>query len=282
MRSEIVSFIRSTIEAHSYHGAVIGISGGVDSAVVGVLAVEALGRDRVLGLLLPERDSAPETIKDSLIVCDFLGIKKIVKPISAGLRALGVYRLQPPTFLVPRKIQEKYVRKRISLHGQEDIYLKDLQNEGDPDFHRGLAYYRAKHRLRMACLYLEAEQRNYAVVGTTNRTEAATGFFVKWGDDSADIEPILHLYKTQVFTLAEEMGIPEKIRKKPPSPDLVPGITDEQMLGMGYRDLDAVLMAVHRGQGFGGLDREKVDRVKKILDAVGRRRLKNVSLESVT
>lgn len=278
MRARIVSFIRSAVQAHGCCGAVIGISGGIDSTVVGALAVEALGRERVVGVLLPERDSAPDTMTDSLMVCEFLGIERVIKPIRAGLKAIGAYRLQPSTFMVPRKLQSLYVRKRIKFFGGDDVYLKDLKNQGDSAFNRGLAYYRVKHRMRMVCLYLEAEQRGFAVLGTTNRTEAATGFYVKWGDDSSDIEPILHLYKTQVYDLAREIGIPKKIQKKPPSPDLIPGVTDEQMLGITYRDLDTILMKMDQNSDMSGLEKEQVERVKCILAAAKKRRLKNLAL----
>jgi len=277
MKDEIIDFIKTCVEKYEYEGAVIGISGGLDSAVTAKLAVDALDKTRVLGLLMPERDSARETLNDAEEVCDFIGIERIVKPVTKGLKAIGVYGLEPSTRFVPRKIQELYVKKRIeSTEG--DVYLKDLRNEGDEDFRKGLAYYRAKHRMRMVCLYLEAEQRNYAVLEATNRTEYETGFFVKWGDDSSDIEPILHLYKIQVFELAEQIGIPEKIRNKSPSPDLIPGVTDEQMLKMSYDELDSILSSIDRGENLSNFDTVKVDRVKKLKNNTAKRKVKNLSL----
>ncbi|MCX5884469.1 MAG: NAD(+) synthase [Proteobacteria bacterium] len=278
MKDEIASFMKSMIVTHRYRGAVIGISGGIDSAVVGALTVQAIGKEKVLGLLLPERDSAPETLKDSLMICDYLGIDRIVKPITGILRSVGVYRLQPPALFIPRKIQEKYVRNKLKAMTKDDIFLQDLRNNGDQTFLKGLAYYRAKHRVRMVCLYLEAEKRNFAVVGASNHTEALTGFYVKWGDDSADIEPILHLYKTQVYQLAQELGIPEKIRTKAPSPDLIPGITDEDVLGISYTELDSILMKIEGGQDLSGMEPEKIQRVKQILEAAEKRNLRNLSL----
>lgn len=277
MKDEIIDFIKTCVEKYEYEGAVIGISGGLDSAVTAKLAVDALDKTRVLGLLMPERDSARETLNDAEEVCDFIGIERIVKPVTKGLKVIGVYGLEPSTRFVPRKIQELYVKKRIeSTEG--DVYLKDLRNEGDEDFRKGLAYYRAKHRMRMVCLYLEAEKRNYAVLGATNRTEYETGFFVKWGDDSSDIEPILHLYKKQVYELAEQIGIPEKIRNKSPSPDLIPGVTDEQMLKMSYNELDSILSSMDRGENLSNFDTVKVDRVKKLKNNTAKRKVKNLSL----
>lgn len=273
----VVKFIKSTLTTCNYCGAVIGISGGIDSAVVATLAVEAIGRDHVLGILLPERDSSPDTEKDSLLVCDFLGIDRIVKPITKGLAALGAYRLVPSTRFIPRSLQERYVRNRIKKM-EGDVFLKDLMNSGDELLLKGSAFYRSKHRLRMVCLYMEAEQRGYAVLGSTNRTEAVTGFYVKWGDDSSDIEPILHLYKTQVFELARELGIPERIQNKAPTPDLLPGILDEQMLGMPYHELDAILMAMDGGAEMTGMDDTKIERVGRILKAVKIRKIRNLAL----
>lgn len=279
MRSEIVSFIQTTIGTRGFDGAVVGISGGIDSAVVGALTVCAIGRERVLGLLMPERDSAPETARDSLLVCDYLGIERISRPITRILRSAGVYRLQPGTLLVPRRIQERYVSKKLAELGQDAVFLQDLEHRGDRAFLRGLAYYRSKHRIRMVCLYLEAEQKNYAVMGTTNRSEALTGFYVKWGDEAADIDPIAHLYKTQVCELARDLGVPYRIRAKAPSPDLIPGVTDERMLGMRYSELDSILMRLDRGEEVADLDPGKVERVKGILTAARHRGVRNLSVK---
>ncbi|MFH2011918.1 MAG: ATP-binding protein [Pseudomonadota bacterium] len=163
MKDEIVSFIASMIENHGYRGATIGISGGIDSSVVGALTVHAIGKKNVVGIIMPERDSSPETLKDSHMVCDHLGIERIERPITKILKSIGLYDMQPSTFLIPRKIQEKYVRNKIAEMAQgADIYLKDLQNDGDEAFLKGIAYYRVKHRVRMVCLYLAAENMEIA------------------------------------------------------------------------------------------------------------------------
>ena len=99
----------------------------------------------------------------------------------------------------------------------------------------------------MVRLYFEAEKRGYAVAGTTNLTEFLTGFYIKWGDDSTDIEPIMHLYKSQVYKLASEIDVPQKIIDKKPSPDIAPGITDEYALGMSYENIDRILEKLRAG-----------------------------------
>ncbi|MCD6267445.1 MAG: NAD(+) synthase [Thermotogaceae bacterium] len=278
MKEDIVRFLRRTMEEYNYKGAVVGVSGGVDSAVVLNLCVEALGKDRVLGVILPERDSSPDTLKDAIMVCKSLGVEYVVKSITKILRVMGVYRLQPPAFLVPRRIQEKYVKNKWETLPQKDAYIEDLRNEGNEEFLKGIAYYRIKHRVRMCHLYFEAEKRGYAVVGTTNRTEYKLGFYVKWGDDAVDIEPILHLYKTQVYELAEELDVPEKILRKAPSPDLIPGITDEFAIGMSYRDADRILMKMEKGEDLSGEDPEKVERIREILENVRFREVRMKSL----
>ena len=275
-REKIREFIRNGIERYGYGGAVIGISGGVDSAVAGALLVDALGPGRVFGLLMPERDSAGDTPRDSKLVCDHLGIEYAVRPITPFIRRLGVYRMKPPAFLFPRKIKERYAKKQ--WFRVEDPYTADLKTSGGRENRRNLAYYRTKHRFRMIMLYFEAEKRGYAVAGTTNKTEYLTGFYVKWGDDSSDIEPILHLYKTQVYMLAGELGIPRSIIDKTPSPDIAPGITDEFALGMEYSDLDRILEKIETGVSLSQEKQEDVERVREILAAAEYRNVRNLSL----
>ena len=278
MKEDIVQFLRKTIEEYNFRGAVVGVSGGLDSAVVISLCVEALGKDRVLGVILPERDSSPDTLKDAVIVCENLNVEYIVKPITKVLRAMGVYRLQPSTLFIPRKIQERYVKNKWESLPKRDAYIEDLRNEGNEEFLKGIAYYRIKHRVRMCHLYFEAEKRGYAVVGTTNKTEYKLGFYVKWGDDAVDIEPILHLYKTQVYELAKELDVPEKILRKAPSPDLIPGITDEFAIGMSYQDVDRILMKMEKGENLSDEDPEKIRRIKEILGNVRFREIRMRSL----
>jgi len=192
---------------------------------------------------------------------------------------MGVYKLEPAAMFIPRKLQENYVRKKMrELSYSDNPFIDDLESKGNAEFLKGLAYYRVKHRARMCMLYLEAERRNYVVVGTTNKTEEATGFYVKWGDDAVDVEPIMHLYKTQVYQLAELLGVPERIRRKAPSPDLVPGITDEFMFGMSYEELDRILMKLEKGKTLKGESNENVEKVRKILEAAKKRKLRQISL----
>jgi len=276
-KKKINNFIKDFYEKYNYKGALIGISGGIDSAVAGKLLVDSLGKDRVFGLLLPERDSSPNTVDDSLLVCKFLGIKHVKKDITGILRKTGAYKLEPSTFLIPRTVQNKYVKKRWK-NSSDDTFITDLKGEGDEDFRKGLAFYRIKHRIRMVEMYFEAEKRNYFVSGTTNKSEYKTGFFVKYGDDAADIEPLFHLYKTDVIEMAKYLKIPEKIISKSPSPDLLPGVTDEFAMGISYVELDKILFDIENENSLDNYEESKVKRVKDILKYSYKKRLKALHL----
>ena len=163
---------------------------------------------------------------------------------------MGVYRLYPPVFFMPRVIQNRYVLRKheeLKTRFDESPLIRTFFDTRDQEMRKGVAYFRSKHRLRMTILYFHAECLNFLVVGTSNRSEWLTGFFVPYGDGAADIMPLISLFKTQVRTLGKYLGVPEKILEKPPSPDLMPGLTDEEAVGMEYEDLDLILDGLERG-----------------------------------
>lgn len=276
---KIAAFIAECIETYGYRGIVIGISGGIDSAVAAALCVQALGTDRVQGATLLERDSAPETGNDAETVSRHLNIDRRHQDISPVLRKMGVYSLMPSPWFAPRTMQERYTRKRWNEHS-EHPYIDELNMRGNDEFRRGIAFYRAKHRARMAMLYMEAEKRGYAVCGATNKTELKTGLYVKFGDDAADVEPLAHLYKTQIHELAAELELPENIRSKSPSPDLIPGLDDERILGVNYDDLDRILQSLEAEQPLTDEDPETVERVRQMVQAARRRAAERLSPNS--
>ncbi|WP_448517206.1 NAD(+) synthase [Pseudothermotoga sp.] len=276
---EIESFIQSFVQNNGFEGVVVGVSGGVDSALVVSLCTRAIGKERVLGLILPDRDSAKDSTRLALKLCRELGIEHEVISIAPALRKLRVYRLFPPAWLFPRKVQESYVKgKWQSL--SKDPYIDDLLNKGNETFRKGLAYYRIKHRVRMCLLYFEAEKRNYAVAGCVNKTELMTGLYVKWGDSAADFEPIAHLYKTQVVELARWLELPSEIVERAPTPDLIPAITDEFVLGLNYADLDRILVKMERGEDLSNEDPKLVQRVRQIREAARHRKIQNARIDS--
>lgn len=252
----LVSFIRNTLgEVLHKRGVVVGVSGGIDSSVTAALCVRAVGAERVVGILMPERDSNPRTLDWSRLVADSLGIRTFHRDITPVLTALGFYEEQAeairtiiPDFgkgwkskmvisdptantefaffsIVAQSPDGKMIKKRLSA----DAFLKIV------------ALSNFKQRTRKMLEYHYADRFNYAVGGTSNWLETDQGFFVKLGDGSGDFKPIAHLYKTQIFQLAEYLGVPEEIRLRPPSADihsLAQG-QDEFFFVLPYEKMDA-------------------------------------------
>jgi len=275
---ELTVFIRRAVEDFQRDGAIVGLSGGVDSALVAALAARALGPERVLGLIMPERDSEPRSKRDALRLARSLGIRHKTVRLTLPLTLLGVYRQVPLWVLPTRRLRAKtvcryYARYAETLGAGETPFsavMVGTQGQCGPWLNQTVAYHRVKVRLRMVLLYYQAELENLLVVGTCNRTELAVGFFVKHGDAAADVDPLAGLYKTQVRQLAAHLGIPPEIIARPPSPDLLPGLTDEFAIGMDYATLDRVLWLLERGEEPGaiaaalGLDLAQVHYVQEL------------------
>jgi NAD+ synthase len=214
-------------------GAVLGLSGGVDSSVTAALCTQALGPNRVIGLLMPDRDSAPESLQLGRMLGEHLGIRTIVEDVTPILEATGCYSRRDRAI---RTIAPKYAadcKSKIVLASANDgvPYRPVFLVVESPDGQRSRTRLTAdayleivaatsfKQRVRKMVEYYHADRRRYAVVGTANRVELDQGFFVKNGDGSADLKPLAHLYKTQVYQLAAFLRIPEAIRKRPPTAD---------------------------------------------------------------
>ncbi len=253
--SRIEKFIHEKVSEFQRDGVVLGMSGGIDSSLVGTLAVRALGPEKVLALILPERDSNPSSKTDSLKVIKELKIDYREINLTPILSTIGIYKMMPLQFLGLRSMKETVVReshRRYAEKIQEMPFRAGLLGtkglgEAKEVINAGNAYTRAKHRVRLLMLYYIADLENRLVLGTTNKSESMTGFVVKWGDNVADIEPILPLYKTQVRQLSRYLGIHQDIIEKAPSPDLMPGIVDEFALGVDYEMLDQILWALEQG-----------------------------------
>jgi NAD+ synthase len=255
LSSSLEEFIRAHMEKLEREGVIFGLSGGVDSSVVGALCKRAVGSEKTLALIMPEKDSKKEHIKDALRFASEFNIETRVIDISPYLKALGTYKLFPLNKLpFSKKIKGNIVRKAYQLYTKkagETPFSNSLLGFKDKKFglylKKGNAYYRIKHRLRMILLYLHGELENRLVVGAANKTEYKIGFFVKHGcDHAADIMPLLSLYKTQVIEIAKFLKIPSAIIEKPPSPDIIPGIIDEDAIGVPYEKLDLILMALEQ------------------------------------
>lgn len=244
-------------------GLVVGLSGGIDSSVTAALAVKAIGPDRVFGLEMPERHSAKETTSLSRSVIDHLGIDSQRIDISPILEAIGFYRMYDDAvrLAIPgygAGWKSKIVISSIFEHQGFSLLSVVAQSpDGETVTERLplkpyleiVAATNFKQRTRKMLEYYHADRLNFAVAGTPNRLEYDQGFFVKLGDGAADLKPIAHLYKTQVYQLAEYLGIPEEVRKRPPTTDtysLAQG-QDEFYFSLPYREMDLCLYGKNHG-----------------------------------
>jgi NAD+ synthase len=244
-------------------GAVLGLSGGIDSSVVAALCVRAFGADKVLGLFMPERHSSGDALTLGRQVADALGIEALVEDIAPALEGLGCYRRQDEAIrtIVPQYgpgWKCKLVLPSILEAGRLNVTRLTVQSPaGDLSTVRltPAAYLQIvaatnyKQRVRKMTEYYHADRLNYAVAGTPNRLEYDQGFFVKQGDGAADVKPIAHLYKTQVYQLAAHLGIPEEIRRRPPTTDTfsLPQTQEEFYFALPYDRMDLCLYALNHG-----------------------------------
>lgn len=215
-------------------GGVIGVSGGVDSAVVLAIAVQAIGPERLVALLLPEMESSPDSARLGHAVCHQFGVRPLVEDVTGPLMGFGAYRRRDDAV---RDIFPEYdstYKLKITLPGglmdartlnffSATIVAPDGQETTrrlrPAQFRQIVAATNFKQRSRVAMLYYHAELHDYAVIGTPQRNEHDQGFFVKYGDGAMDVKPIGHLYKSQVYQLAEHLNILEEIRTRPPTSD---------------------------------------------------------------
>ncbi len=243
---KLVSFIRTKVKELNRDGVIFGLSGGLDSAVLAYLLIRAVDKEKVLALLMPERDSNKAHVKDAQLVAKNLGIRTKFIDMKPILDKIGIYNTLPGKYLTSN-LKVKALYKTFQVIVGKNPFRYSTKSVKNKYVAQGNAYYRIKHRLRMALLYYHAESLNYLVVGAANKTEHLTGFFVKQGvDHVTDIMPLQGLYKTQVRQLAKYLGVPEKIIKKAPSPDIIPGIVDEQAMGMTYDVLDLILYGLEQ------------------------------------
>lgn len=270
-------------------GVVLGLSGGIDSSVAAALCVRALGADHVMGLFMPEAESSPDTLHLARLVADSLGIKTTLEDITPILRAARCYQRRDDAI---RKIVPGYTKDHKCK-----IVLPDLLNAPSYPFYSVVvqspegvqtrarltaeaflgivAASNFKQRARKMVEYYHADRLNYAVVGTPNRLEYEQGFFVKNGDGAADLKPIAHLYKTQVYSLAEHLNIPREIRQRQPTTDTysLDQSQEEFYFALPYDKIDLCLYA--RNQGFPateagaatGLTAEQAERVYRFIDS---------------
>lgn len=250
-------------------GVVVGVSGGIDSSVVAALCARALGQERVLGLFMPEEESSGESLVLGRQLVEDLGIRSALEDITPVLHAAGCYRRRDDAIrtLIP-EYGEGY-RCKITLPDLlgEDRYALfsvvvqspagELQKKRlSLDAYLGIvAASNFKQRTRKMMEYYQADRCNFAVAGTPNRLEYELGFFVKNGDGAADLKPIAHLYKTQVYLLAEYLDIAKEIRQRPPTTDTYPldQSQEEFYFSMPLETMDLCLFGADHGISPGNL-----------------------------
>lgn len=254
------SLIASTLKRR---GVVLGLSGGIDSSVVAALSVRAFGPDRVFGIMMPERDSADDSLALAELLADSLGIETVVENITPMLDGAGCYRRRDAAIqsIIP-EFRPDWKSKLVLpplLHGSR-FSLSSVVVQS-PDGHQqqsrlSLEAYQTivaatnfKQRCRKMIEYYHADRLRYAVAGTPNRLEYDQGFFVKNGDGAADFKPIAHLYKTQVYQLAEHLNVPDVIRLRPPTTDTysLPQSQEEFFFSVPYDKLDCCLYGLNCG-----------------------------------
>ena len=239
-------------------GVIIALSGGVDSSVCGALAVRALGPAKVFGLLLPEHDSASSSADRGARVAEQLGIRYTLENIAPTLEAIGCYRWRDEAIRMVFPDYASDWKSKITIAGGKQggvnfFHLVVQSPDGVVaekrlpvrEYLQIVAATSFKQRIRKTVEYFHADRLNYAVIGTPNRLEYDQGFFVKNGDGAADIKPIAHLYKTQVYALARHLGLPEDVCTAMPSTDtysMVQG-QDEFYFSLPYHQMDLALWA---------------------------------------
>lgn len=259
----IVAELRGQLRGMRKRGLVLGLSGGIDSSVSVALAVRAVGAKNVFCLFMPENDSDPESLRLGRLVAETFGIEAAVEDIGPTLQAMGCYQRRDGFIreLVPEYgpgwASKIVIANSLSGDGYNISYLVVQDPEGrqtklrmPPTVYLGIvAATNMKQRTRKQIEYYHADRLNFAVLGTPNRLEYDQGFFVKNGDGAADVKPIAHLYKSQVYALAAHLGIPEEIRRRPPTTDTytLEQTQEEFYFSLPYDRMDLCLYGLNHG-----------------------------------
>jgi NAD+ synthase len=286
---ELAQRLREAIKRLHRRGLVVGLSGGIDSSCVAALAVRAVGADRVFGLMMPERDSSPESLELARQLARRLGITFEVRDVASTLAEVGCYRARDEAVMSVFPELPAGCAWKIAMHGDRlgtealnVFYLVARAPDGGEKRARlpPAAYLQIvaatnfKQRVRKMLEYYHADRLVYACAATPNRLEYDQGFFVKGGDGAGDVKPIASLYKTQVYRLAEHLGVPPAIVERAPTTDTysLSQSQEEFYFSVPYGELDLLLWAKNHGvpaevaAGVMGLTAEQVGRVFADID----------------
>lgn len=272
---EIEDFIRMKFSESCRDGIVVTVSGGLDSSVVASLCVRAIGKDKVKGLMLPERGGNPEAVHYGRILARHLGIEMKRIGISPVLRGLGTSNyllsiVSGRTFWTG--VVNRFMQKRG--HSIKTDYMDALQGKLGPSTRKLVAQINSKHRARVLVAYKFAEENNLLVAGSAHRTEKMVGLFCKYGiDDCADLMPLKNIYRSHILQLAGFLGVPSEIIYRSPNPDIIPGVTDKYRgyFGLDSLQVDLILwglqkgMAVHEIADQLGIREQKVSQMREVI-----------------
>jgi len=262
LKEKLPDFLHKTVHDLLHKdGIVIGVSGGVDSALIATLAVQALGPDHVYGLILPEKESSPSSRELALKLCKKLKIPYGEVPITPMLESFNIYnrkaallkelfprydpKIHTTNLFLPPGIASQSLLALPSIRLSDKTGSLETKRLSALQYRNLISLQNVKQRTRMIALYMQAEKMNYSVSGTTNKSELLTGYFVKFGDGGVDIEPIADMYKLQVYKLSEMLNIDKNIISRAPSPDTWSHFTSDEdfYLRMPYDILDQLLYA---------------------------------------
>lgn len=285
----ITAIRRQVVNVLHRRGAVVGISGGIDSSVCAAICVRALGKESVFSLLMPERDSSPDSLRLGRELADNLGIRSQVEDIAPILESAGCYKRQDEAIrsVVPEYgdgWKSKIVIPSLLEGDRLNVLRLTVQSPAGemrterlplPAYLQLIAATNMKQRTRKAMEYYHADRLNYAVCGTPNMLEYDQGFFVKLGDGAADFKPIAHLYKSQVYALARVLGVPDEIISRPSTTDTysLPQSQEEFYFALPYDAMDLCLYGRNNGipayevAPVVGLNAEQVDRVYRDIES---------------
>lgn len=245
-------------------GAVVGISGGIDSSVVLALCAKALGSKKILGVMMPEKDSNPDSMSLAKKLAEKFNVHYVVEDMTAVMSGFGCYKRRDEAIQRVFPEYNNTYKAKITLPGDileknsfNVYYLTIISPKGEEkskrmpvkEFLQIVASSNFKQRCRMSMLYYHAESRNYAVIGTGNKNEHEQGFFVKFGDGGVDLKPIAHLFKTQVYQIAEYLGIPEEIQQRTPTTDTYSAeqTQEEFFFRLPFKTLDTIWYGWEKG-----------------------------------